>query len=270
MATSLPNPVVRCLPRFRGILGMMSALGLAVATAACARSEEHAESPAASQPSAAAGRRTDREGLPLPAEALARVGSGRLRHGWFLQSLAYSPDGQLLASCGDGRLRLWDARTGDLLWQAHMVDRRSPREGRFSADGKTILALDGHTCRWFDVRSGKEVRQWEVPRLIGSEACLAPQGAMLALAENDWGPDLVIYDLPSGKERLRKQRFSNPAAGLRGWPLAFSADGRILAATTWDNENQQVLLLDSASGRKLGEFRLERFTHGLTTRYNKE
>src|SRR5688572_7287000 len=56
---------------------------------------------------------TDRYGDPLPAGAVARLGTVRLRHtGWVLDA-AFSANGRVLASFGgDRRLRLWDTADG--------------------------------------------------------------------------------------------------------------------------------------------------------------
>src|SRR5439155_15207512 len=58
----------------------------------------------------------DRDGGPVPAEALARIGSTRFRQGGDVTGLAYSPDGTWLASIStsrtDSTARLWDAATG--------------------------------------------------------------------------------------------------------------------------------------------------------------
>jgi RNA polymerase sigma factor (sigma-70 family) len=238
-------------------LALAALVGLAAAGAGLPAPMERPEAPpaaAAEKPAGpAAEGRKDREGFPLPAEALARVGSARLRHARWLRNLSYSPDGKLLASSGGGRLRLWDAATGRLVQSIAVAEDRYVRDGLFSADGKTVVALDGETCRWFDVATGKEVRRCAVrcPK-TESHAHFAPHGAALAVVGTAPGQDLVVYDLPSGKERFRKK-----TEHVWFWELAFSPDGKQLAAVEVQAgalKPKRTLLLDAADGKPLGEF----------------
>src|SRR5262249_25587331 len=51
----------------------------------------------------------DQQGDPLPAGALARLGTVRLRHGHTVNDVYFMPDGKsLLTVAEDGTVRLWD------------------------------------------------------------------------------------------------------------------------------------------------------------------
>src|SRR5262249_54275112 len=58
--------------------------------------------------------RADRHGDPLPAGALARLGTVRLREGGAVRALALAPDGKTVASAAinTGPTHLWDAASG--------------------------------------------------------------------------------------------------------------------------------------------------------------
>jgi WD40 repeat protein len=209
---------------------IVPALAAAVGLAAVAAGTQ--PDPASTPEATAPTPRVDREGFPLPAEAVARVGSARLRHGRQLQGLGYSPDGTLLATCGgawfddDGLLRLWDARTGKLLWQTSITSDNNHSECPFSADGKTVVVVDNETCRWFDARSGRHLADHDFifPDQSGAWR-LGPHGTMLAVVSGGQTEDLAVYDLPTGKERFRKS-----ADGFFWFDApVFSADGKTLA-----------------------------------------
>src|ERR1700722_16630157 len=71
---------------------------------------------------------------PLPAGAVGRVGTLRLRHAAHM--LAYSPDGRLLASTGIGT-RLFDARSG-----RHLRDLEgSSSYVGFSSDSSRLFSM---------------------------------------------------------------------------------------------------------------------------------
>ncbi|HEY7308607.1 MAG TPA: sigma-70 family RNA polymerase sigma factor [Gemmataceae bacterium] len=185
-----------------------------------------------------AGSRRDRLGDPLPAHALARLGTSRLRHGGWFTAMTYSPDGKTLASAAhDGTVRLWDAATGKALRLLGDDEQRripySPSRWvfclAFAPDGKRLAAGD-HVHDWpagalhiWDTATGKEERRF-----------MAHSGGVFAVAFSPDGKTLASSGAKDGKLRLwdaatGKGLHVLNAGGPAGW-LAFSADGKTLAS----------------------------------------
>ena len=83
--------------------------------------------------------RLDDFGDPLPAHAMARIGSTRLRHGGWVDKATFSPDGkQLFSSGGDGILRVWDTATGK---EIHSLILGTCAED-IAPDGNSVLVKD--------------------------------------------------------------------------------------------------------------------------------
>ena len=64
-----------------------------------------------SQPAAGAPVRLDRYGDPLPDQAIARLGTTRLRHGTRIRLLRFTSDDKTLVSQGEDGVRIWDSAT---------------------------------------------------------------------------------------------------------------------------------------------------------------
>ena len=73
---------------------------------------------------------------PLPAGAVARLGTTRFRHGGPIDAVAYHPDGKIIAAASAIDLILWDAETGKAL---HRLE--GPGYAGGSLDPATVALL---------------------------------------------------------------------------------------------------------------------------------
>ncbi len=170
-------------------------------------------------------------------------------------SVAYSPDGGLIAVGGkDKTISLFDSKTRHALreFTGHndMVFRMV-----FTKDGKSLLSASGDgTVRLWNVATGEELHKWnahgETVSMVRSLA-LSPDGQRIAAG--NWDGETYVWDLPTQKEVLRLPKQSLAVSGL-----AFSPDGKILAASTgsWQKFHTPglVLLWNAQTGENLASF----------------
>jgi WD40 repeat protein len=147
-----------------------------------------------------------------------------------VNSLSFSPDGKLLAAaCMDGKLRLFDGRTGELkkVWD----DDSARWWVVFSPDGKTLVSQSGDkTVKVWDVETAKVRRTLQGNKAWVMAAAFSPDGKLFAtggiVRENDkvTGGEVILWDAQTGDLKHTLPRQTLPVS-----TLSFSPDGKTLA-----------------------------------------
>jgi WD40 repeat protein/serine/threonine protein kinase len=171
-----------------------------------------------------------------------------LRHESAALSVAFSPDGQLLATATQaGFLRLWQAKTGQEIrkWKAHDKNAISVQ---FSPDGRYLASGS-----WDET-----IKVWEVEKVLQGEVnapllrlehtgrqvwrvSFSPDGQRLASV--DYEGEVRVWDVSAGHEVLRLGGLDAKGSV----DVQFSPDGRRLAAA-----GQKVIrMCDAQTGQEL-------------------
>jgi WD40 repeat protein/beta-lactamase regulating signal transducer with metallopeptidase domain len=272
------------------------AAGLAVAGVGRLHSAAEVPGPAPSASEAPARAAADGSGDPLPAGAVARLGTTRFRHAADVTFVAFGPGGKTLLTAGrDNTVRVWDLATRKELrrfTRPKPIPVRPPEKGdkaakeaararvmmmmaagggagggfrvALSPDGKTLAGAGDNVIQLWDVETGKELRQIAPPAGSLGGLLFSPDGRTLAGRSTDgdiywWAADtgkLIHHVEPAHRQGDTGSVLvfgGDPDAGAPG--MAFSPDGKTLAAATIDHRKQEtvhaVKFWDVTTGKEL-------------------
>ncbi|HKI36604.1 MAG TPA: sigma-70 family RNA polymerase sigma factor [Gemmataceae bacterium] len=211
---------------------------------------EPAEPPARTEAPA----RADSDGDALPAGALMRFGSPRLRHGQAIGALAFSKDGKALVSGSlDLTVSLWELPSGK-------ERRRFAGHANYitcvavSPDGK-FVAGGAEDFRLWDAATGKELYRSLLPAEVWG-ADFSPDGKRVAYAAAYPKGIVILHviDVPTGKPVVQMSPDTRTSGGSPHnsmGQIAFAPGGKTLASAGYENV---VRLWDVAGGKQTAEF----------------
>lgn len=182
----------------------------------------------------------DTWGDPLPAGAIARLGSKRFQQGDQIVDLYFAQDGKRVVTSGWGSIRIWDAATGRLLGKI-LGGEGQIETMAVTPDGRTICATGCNVMDVgvYDADTGQKrfslKGYGDNPSFTGGgNAALAISGDGRRLASAIRDGALRVWDLEKGKEIFKRVTLGNERINY-GAGLAISPDGRLVSAASGPN-----------------------------------
>jgi WD40 repeat protein len=202
--------------------------------------------------------RLDAAGDPLPDGAVARLGTARFRTGESLGVVAMSPDGKVLAVCGDDWvIRLLDATTGKPLRRIEYDTL--PPSLTFSPDGKQLAVASWKYVQLYDTATGRAGRKLAAPPAQVSAVVFSGDGKFVcgSTAKAADKVPMPVWETATGKLVA-----SLPTWHGRPLDVALSVDGKLLAVsgqlqggadekTPPEEAARTIQLWDVAKGKEL-------------------
>ncbi len=157
--------------------------------------------------------------------------------GWFITSVAYVPNSNLVAAASDdGTVRIWDSKhlDGPAVRTLGRAGSTAVLALAVSPDGTRIVSVDGgHVIRIWRVADGQLERQIEGPSTTMSAVTFSPDGHLIAAAAAD--ATVHVWDAKSGDPIATIQRHGDLVNSVR-----FATGGGIRLLTASDDNTSAI------------------------------
>ncbi len=169
-------------------------------------------------------------------------------HSFRISTLAFSPDGRILASgscgntvdawpCDQGEVILWDISTGKPIFPP--FNTGGVKSLAFNPDGSLLVSGGMYGTLLWDVERGEELEQ------VFEGYSLDIHGDILAMGDFEYGPSpqITFVDLKD------LEILGTPVDSHSTYSLTFDPSGKFLATGGFD---EQIYLRDAESGQPIG------------------
>lgn len=169
-----------------------------------------------------------------------------LSHGDAVFGVAFSPNGQILASCSgywDKTIRLWDVRAGKIL---RFIEGHSDgvRCVTFSPDGQILASGSSSidkTIKLWNVKTGQEKKSFKGHSDLIYALAFSPDGQMLVSGSQD--KTIKLWDVHTGREMSTIHAHTDWVRSI-----SMSADGHIIAS---GSDDRTIKLWSLLTGQQL-------------------